>query len=169
MRKSLVLTIIGTDRTGLVESVARTIEKHHGNWVESRMARLAGKFAGVLRVDVDAAAAAKLADALDQLKTQGLTVVVESSAESTDQEAARVLQLELVGHDRPGIVRQVAGDSVLPVTWAASRASRCAATTRSPMIWRSSGVSGMTSIIYSLPMFRQLRPPVFAPEVWGGS
>jgi glycine cleavage system regulatory protein len=109
MRKSLVLTIIGTDRTGLVESVARTIEKHQGNWVESRMARLAGKFAGVLRLDVDIAAAAKLAEALDELKTEGLTVVVHSSDEPGHQAAAGVLHLELVGHDRPGIVRQVAG------------------------------------------------------------
>ena len=46
----LVLTLIGPDRPGLVEAVAEVVAAHGGNWLESRMARLAGKFAGILRI-----------------------------------------------------------------------------------------------------------------------
>ena len=42
----LVLTLIGPDRPGLVEAVAEVVARHGGNWLESRMAHLAGKFAG---------------------------------------------------------------------------------------------------------------------------
>ena len=48
----LVLTLIGSDRPGLVEAVAEVIAGHGGNWLESRMAHLAGKFAGILRVEI---------------------------------------------------------------------------------------------------------------------
>ena len=61
---SLVLTILGPDRPGLVEAVSQTIAKHGGSWQESRMARLAGRFAGVLLVTVDESHAAALSEAL---------------------------------------------------------------------------------------------------------
>ena len=50
----LVMTIIGPDRTGLVESVARVVADHGGNWLESRMCRLGGDFAGILRIEIPA-------------------------------------------------------------------------------------------------------------------
>ena len=46
MKISMVMTLIGKDRPGLVESLSRTVEEHGGNWEESRMAHLAGQFAG---------------------------------------------------------------------------------------------------------------------------
>ena len=52
METYLVLTVIGDDRPGLVEALAETIAAHEGNWLESRMSHLAGKFAGLLRVSV---------------------------------------------------------------------------------------------------------------------
>ncbi|NIM63004.1 MAG: glycine cleavage system protein R, partial [Acidobacteria bacterium] len=52
MSISLVLTVNGPDRPGLVEALSQTVAKHQGSWLESRMARLAGHFAGILRVSV---------------------------------------------------------------------------------------------------------------------
>ena len=52
MKVPLVMTIIGPDRTGLVESVARVVAEHGGNWLESRMCRLGGEFAGILRIEL---------------------------------------------------------------------------------------------------------------------
>ena len=49
MARALVLTVIGEDRPGLVEALADLIDRHEGSWDESRMARLAGHFAGVAR------------------------------------------------------------------------------------------------------------------------
>ena len=49
---TLVLTVIGDDRAGLVDALAGPIAAHDGNWDRSHMARLAGKFAGIVVVSV---------------------------------------------------------------------------------------------------------------------
>jgi glycine cleavage system regulatory protein len=104
---SLVLTILGEDRPGLVEAVSQTIADHGGSWQESRMVRLAGRFAGVLLVSVDAAQADKLTAALSGLEASGLAVAVERSSETDSLGELRALVLDLVGQDRPGIVRDI--------------------------------------------------------------
>jgi glycine cleavage system regulatory protein len=106
MRTSLVLTLIGDDRPGLVEQLSDRILATGANWEESRMARLAGKFAGLLRVSVDDAQADALTAALAGLETGGLTVVVERSTHAEAGES-RPIHLEVVGNDRPGIVRDI--------------------------------------------------------------
>jgi glycine cleavage system regulatory protein len=103
----LVLTLIGPDRTGLVESVAEVIAAHGGNWLESRMTHLAGKFAGILRAEVPPNRAAALALALSALETRGLKVVVETAPRAERPRPERTMDLELVGLDRPGIVREI--------------------------------------------------------------
>ena len=80
MSRSLVLTVIGDDRPGLVGLLASKISTHEGNWLESSMSHLAGKFAGILRVDVAEERATALTAALDALPE--LRVIVESSADS---------------------------------------------------------------------------------------
>ncbi len=106
MSTSLVLTAIGDDRPGLVEAISRTVADHGGNWVESRMSRLGGKFAGILLVDIHADRRDALTNALQQLSTQGLRVQVEASAKH-EARPAKPVKLELIGQDRPGIVRDV--------------------------------------------------------------
>ena len=106
--ESLVLTVIGPDRPGLVESLASTIAQHGASWVESRMSRLGGQFAGILRVTVDGAKSASLFRALMELERGGLRVVVQPGG-SDESAAARRVKLELVGADRPGIVQSVSG------------------------------------------------------------
>src|SRR5512144_384238 len=103
----LVLTLIGPDRPGLVETVAEPIAAHGGNWLESRMAHLAGQFAGILRVEVPDAKAAALSDALRRLESRGLRVTVESAAGSAAAPPRRLLVVDLVGLDRPGIVHEI--------------------------------------------------------------
>jgi glycine cleavage system regulatory protein len=107
MNSTLVMTVIGADRPGLVESVASLVAAQGGNWLESRMARLGGQFAGILRVEAPAEKAAALTAALKALQAKGLTVVVQSDVPAPPAAVERLLQLELVGHDRPGIVRQI--------------------------------------------------------------
>jgi glycine cleavage system regulatory protein len=72
------------------------------------MARLAGKFAGVLRVSVDADQADRLTADLRALSSADLTIVVERSGE-VDAGRFRTLTLEIVGRViGPGIVRDIA-------------------------------------------------------------
>jgi glycine cleavage system regulatory protein len=106
MQQSLVMTVIGNDRPGLVDLVASIVAEHGGNWLESRMSRLGGQFAGIVHVDVPADREQSLAKALKALDARGLTVVVH-----TDQPPAASSRqtniLEIIGQDRPGIVRQI--------------------------------------------------------------
>ena len=106
MRTSLVLTIIGDDKPGIVEQLSDQILATGANWEESRMARLAGKFAGLLRLTVDLDRADALAAGLTSVETGGLRIVVERSGEP-NAGSYRTVRLELLGQDRPGIVRDI--------------------------------------------------------------
>ena len=101
------MTIIGPDRTGLVESVARVVADHGGNWLESRMCRLGGEFAGILRIELPVEKRQTLLGALQALQSRGLTVVVRPDEAAAAATHGRQARLEIVGHDRPGIVRQI--------------------------------------------------------------
>src|SRR4030095_15128972 len=100
------MTVIGPDRPGLVESVAALVAEHGGNWLESSMSRLGGQFAGILRVEVPSERERALMPALEGLSGKGLRVVVHADQPAATLQASRLSMLEVVGHDRPGIVRQ---------------------------------------------------------------
>ncbi len=106
-KTSLVLTILGQDRPGLVDSLAQTVAEHGGNWVESRMAHLAGQFAGILRVEVDPQQAEPLTAALKNLAGVGLESVVHPDLAAPVGGKLPLVQLSLVGQDRPGIIREI--------------------------------------------------------------
>jgi glycine cleavage system regulatory protein len=101
----LILTVIGDDRPGLVGELSAAISAHGGNWLESSMSHLAGKFAGIVKVAVPAGTADELKAALARLSA--LKVTAEVSAAQPPAQGRR-LKLSLVGHDRIGIVREVA-------------------------------------------------------------
>jgi glycine cleavage system regulatory protein len=101
------MTVIGQDRPGLVESVAALVAEHGGNWLESRMSRLGGQFAGILRVEVPSENEAPLVAALKKLDALGLTVVVHPDQPGATAAPARQRALDIVGQDRPGIVREI--------------------------------------------------------------
>jgi len=102
----LVLTVIAEDQPGLVERLAQCIAEHGGNWQESRMSRMAGQFAGILRVAVPSEAHAALTAALQGLQAQGIRVLLAHSG-SEPPTSWQEIELELVGNDRPGIVRDI--------------------------------------------------------------
>jgi glycine cleavage system regulatory protein len=104
---SLVMTILGPDRPGLVEALAKLVAAHGANWLESRMAHLAGQFAGIVHVQVDEAHADQLVAALGRLQAEGLTVIVHQETARPTAGKYAPLRLELIGHDRPGIVHEV--------------------------------------------------------------
>lgn len=105
---SLIVTLRGPDRPGLVGAVSDVVQMHGGNWLESRMARLAGHFAGIVQIDVNDDHVDQLVTDLRDLSNQGLNVVVElDNAESSAAESVQVVTLNLIGSDRPGIVREV--------------------------------------------------------------
>jgi len=104
---SLVLTVIAPDKPGLVELLSQTVAAHQGNWLESSMSRLAGKFAGILTVSVPQQQSEALINALSELETQGLKVVAERSQEPEQSPAFSSITLSLIGHDKQGIVKEI--------------------------------------------------------------
>jgi glycine cleavage system regulatory protein len=107
MQIPLVMTIISPDRTGLVESVARTVAEHGGNWLESRMCRLGGEFAGILRIELPAEKKSALLAALQKLQVNGLQIHIRDVASTETNAGGKQTSLEIVGADRTGIVREI--------------------------------------------------------------
>lgn len=102
----LVLTVIAPDQPGLVEQLAKCVAEQGGNWLESRMARMAGQFAGILRVAVPVDRHEDLELALHALSAQGIRVLLAPSGPEPGGDW-QPIYLELVGNDRPGIVRDI--------------------------------------------------------------
>ncbi len=100
----LILTVIGDDRPGLVGELSALISAHQGNWLESSMSQLAGKFAGIVKVEIDAQHAETLKMALAGLR--GLKATAEISTPPVAAQGRR-MKLAVVAHDRIGIVREV--------------------------------------------------------------
>lgn len=116
MQTYLIVTVIADDRPGLVDSLAATVGAHSGNWLESNLSQLAGKFAGILRVSVKAEAAEELVEALKALSASdaSLRIIVErvdaeamASNSEGGSEQRDELSIEIVANDRPGIVSEI--------------------------------------------------------------
>ena len=104
----LVLTVIASDQPGVVEALSQVVSDHGANWLGSRMARLAGEFAGIVEISAPHANADALRNALAALEKRGVRIQIQQSVEIvTKAPGARTLQLELVGNDRPGIIREI--------------------------------------------------------------
>lgn len=111
MQASLLISVIANDRPGLVDHLSAAVSAHGGNWRESNMSRLAGKFAGIVRVDVGASEVPELEKALQELtlRLEGLKLQIEQIQEGNEQpqEASEALAIELVANDRAGIVSEI--------------------------------------------------------------
>ena len=107
MIDQLVVTVLAEDRPGIVESVAQTVSAHSGNWMESSMNRLAGKFAGILLVEVATQNSPQLQKALAALTEQGITIGIENSTPRHEQHKI-ALCIDIIANDRPGIVNEIA-------------------------------------------------------------
>jgi glycine cleavage system regulatory protein/folate-dependent phosphoribosylglycinamide formyltransferase PurN len=109
MFTSLVVTVIGPDRPGIVSLLSAKAQGFGANWSGSRMASLAGQFAGMVHFEVPRENADALAAALQALESTELKIHIERSDAAAVPAGRRLVKLELVGHDRPGIVRDLSG------------------------------------------------------------
>ena len=90
MTTSLVLTFVGDDRPGLVNAISEKVADCGGTWLESRSVRLAGKFAGVVLVNVPNESLIPLELALAKLAPSGLRVSIERGAAAEADKTARL-------------------------------------------------------------------------------
>lgn len=106
MQQHLVVSLISDDKPGVVEKVSTIVTDNGGNWETSRLAHFAGKFAGIVRISVAEGDYQRLHDALMQLSKYGYKLQIER-AEQLDGGERQLLELKLIGNDRPGIVREI--------------------------------------------------------------
>ncbi|WP_325891810.1 glycine cleavage system protein R [Grimontia sp. NTOU-MAR1] len=102
--KQLVITLIGTDRPGLVETLSDTVFQHHGSWQASSLSKLAGKFAGIVQIDIKEENVNALTDALNNIPD--LNVLIAEAAHQAETDTT-THTLSVTGNDRPGIVQEV--------------------------------------------------------------
>ena len=104
---SLVITLIGPDRPGIVSAVSDAATAHGANWTDSLMANFAGQFAGIVQLDVPGAACDALMTALRALQSPTLHITLALAPGASAANATRRLTLDLLGHDRPGIIQSI--------------------------------------------------------------
>ena len=114
---NIVLTVIGDDRPGLVDALAGAVADAGGSWTRSHLSRLGGKFAGIAVVSIDGARVDDLNARLDPIRASGLLQIVSSPLDTGGHadspvsvpDDERLITLQLIGADRPGIVSEIAG------------------------------------------------------------
>src|ERR1700760_3066316 len=103
---SVILSVSGSDRPGLTESLADAVLSAGGNWLESHLSRLGGLYVGSVLVELPADRVEALRAAASAVDADGLEVRIAPAVEASGA-AGDALSFVLIGQDRLGIVRQV--------------------------------------------------------------
>lgn len=111
MQTTLVITVLATDRPGIVNALSEILVAHKANWIDSRMANLADKFAGLVQISVPTDELDNLKGKLQALRDADnkLHIVMEEAVTVLEPLPRSKLSLELVGADRPGIIDDITG------------------------------------------------------------
>jgi glycine cleavage system regulatory protein len=101
-----VLSVTGSDRPGLTAALAEAVTSAQGNWQEGHLSQLGGLYVGSVLVEIDPSRQAELEQAVRAIDAHGLTVSLQPAQKRGEATGASLL-FELVGQDRPGIIREV--------------------------------------------------------------
>lgn len=102
--QAMVLTLIGKDKPGLVDEIAKCIIDANGNWLKSSFCQLSGQFAGFIEVMIPQEKHSELVKACHQLAHLHITLV-PSHAHDQALDAKAIIQV--TGNDRRGIVGDI--------------------------------------------------------------
>ena len=105
MQTRILLTVMGADRPGLTEALAAAVLDAGGNWLESYLSRLGGKFVGSALVDLSPGGVERLRENLARSVASALRVEIVPADE--DIVEGELVELTLTGQDRPGIVHEI--------------------------------------------------------------
>ncbi len=106
MNQEVILTVVGSDRPGLTRAIADAVYAAGGNWLESHLSRLGGKYVGSVLVELPHERLGELEAAARAIDAVGLHVEILPAAGDAGR-SGQSLGIEIVGQDRPGIVREV--------------------------------------------------------------
>jgi glycine cleavage system regulatory protein len=106
MNTRMILSAIGGDRPGLTQGLAEAVLAAGGNWLESHLSHLGGKYVGAILVELDVEKLPELDQAVRRLNGTDLHVSIVPAGDELPVHG-NPLWFELVGQDRPGIVHEV--------------------------------------------------------------
>ena len=104
--QAMVLSVIGKDKSGLVDEVAKAVAKAEGNWLRSSFCHLAGHFAGFVEIMLPKENHSALVSDCHTLSNLQITLLPAN--EFTPQDTKQVY-IKVTGNDRKGIVKDVTG------------------------------------------------------------
>ena len=99
---SLIISAVGSDRSGIVSEISGIITSHGGNVEASRMSRIGSDFAIIMLVSVDPDWVESLEVALQSINE--LTIISKPTKAKEGVEDAQC-QIDLSGADNEGIVK----------------------------------------------------------------
>ncbi|WP_164156387.1 glycine cleavage system protein R [Sandarakinorhabdus rubra] len=105
MASRVILTVIGSDRPGLTAALSRAVLSAGGNWLESHLAQLAGRYVGSVLVEIAPDRLEALHQAVADVDAEGLNVSLVPAGVAAA--AGTRLRLQLVAQDRPGIINEL--------------------------------------------------------------
>ncbi|MBA2564497.1 MAG: transcriptional regulator [Gemmatimonadetes bacterium] len=104
-----LVTVSGPDRPGIVQQVTEVLVAHGANLEESRMTRLGGEFAAIMRVSLADAPTGALDRGLQGLASGALHVTTRpATSPAPSLEGHVIYEISLAGADHQGIVHAVA-------------------------------------------------------------
>jgi glycine cleavage system transcriptional repressor len=110
MPQQLVVTAIGTDRTGIVSKLARLVTDCNCNIIDSRMAIFGGEFTFIMLLSGDIAAISRIEHLLPGLGLElDLTTMTKRTSAHQRKAVAAHYVLEYTGPDRVGTLGTITG------------------------------------------------------------
>ena len=103
--KSILVSVLGEDKPGLIDGLSEIILSYEGDWVESRMSSFEGKFAGIIKVNVPSKNIDKLGKKL-VASNLGLKIVCEET-KSHALQPFKSYNIELIGQNHTGIINKL--------------------------------------------------------------
>lgn len=106
MTSRVLISFFCDDRPGVIEQLSGLISDHQGNWLDSQLSRLGGRFAGVLQAQIPETQRDALNTALQALESVGITSSLTEAGDASNT-TIDTQRLTLMGPDRSGIVREL--------------------------------------------------------------
>ncbi|WP_088329745.1 ACT domain-containing protein [Lacimicrobium sp. SS2-24] len=101
--KSIIVSLLGKDKPGIVERIAKQVRLFEGNWLASNFAHMAGHFTGFVEIQLPQKKITPLLEQLDSMPELNIRLV---EGETSPAQAIRA-SLEIMGNDKPGIVQEI--------------------------------------------------------------
>lgn len=105
MKSVFITTITGPDSPGIIKSLAETTRGIGGEWETSKVMKLGGQFAALMKVLIAKESASALKEALEKEFPQLAFKYAEVA--KAEVQATKMINLEIDCKDRPGLTKDI--------------------------------------------------------------